>query len=414
MPNQHSPSAAKPTLLYITPTDFNTARQKGVLRLILERDADGFFGKVFTIHPLARQSQVNDLNGVHRVIDLGPDILPPFLRRHRFFRRLLAPFHLWDVAGKLVDLVRKENISLIRASDPFLSGLLAGWISRRTGVPYCVSLHADYDLGFILDPKLGGLTVFGSRAPSKWLERYVFSRAPLVMPIRQHLSDVARRNGARAESIRIIPHGIDLERFKRPPAADIRRALNLPGDRKIISFVGRLSKDNYIDDILEMARKLGERRRDFLLVVAGGGYEEDRVKRTVREDAVLSDCVRMTGFLPREDAIDLRRAADVCVCLMGGLSLIESCAAAKPVISYDVEWHGELVRPGETGFLAREHDINALVDAANFLLDHPDDAARMGQTAGDLAAERHDIRNTTEILRRCYRELLVKGGTRPK
>jgi len=39
---------------------------------------------------------------------------------------------------------------------------------------------------------------------------------------------------------------------------------------------------------------------------------------------------------------------------MGGFSLIEAYAAGRPVVSYDVEWHSELVKNNETGFLIPE------------------------------------------------------------
>ena len=69
---------------------------------------------------------------------------------------------------------------------------------------------------------------------------------------------------------------------------------------------------------------------------------------------------------------------------MGGFSLIESCAAGSPAIAYDVEWHGELVRDGETGFLLAEGDAAGLVAAVERLLDDEALAARLGAADSPL------------------------------
>ena len=118
----------------------------------------------------------------------------------------------------------------------------------------------------------------------------------------------------------------------------------------------------------------------------------------------------LPGFLSREEVIDLRRSSTVNLCLMAGFSLIEACAAGRPVISYDVEWHYELVKDRETGFLIKEHDIEGLVKSVSFLLDHPDEVTRMGQNARALAFERHDIENTSRIKCLCYEEILKRDS----
>lgn len=94
---------------------------------------------------------------------------------------------------------------------------------------------------------------------------------------------------------------------------------------------------------------------------------------------------------------------------MGGYSLIEACAAGCPVISYDVEWHSELVKNRETGFLIKEYDIDGATEALNWLLEHPVDSETMGQRAKKLAFEHHDLKNTSAIKIRWYSELLRQG-----
>ena len=92
-----------------------------------------------------------------------------------------------------------------------------------------------------------------------------------------------------------------------------------------------------------------------------------------------------------------------------GFSLIEACAAGRPVVSYDVEWHSELVKSNETGFLLKEHDIDAVVEALDWLLEHPSESDAMGERAKTMAFERHDLKNTSAVKVGVYSELLKFG-----
>ena len=228
----------------------------------------------------------------------------------------------------------------------------------------------------------------------------------MVLPIRESLSKRAVEHGVRPERIRVIPHGIDLSPFTVPPRNEIRSLFSIEANIRIISFVGRLSQDNYIFDILEAVRRLSEKRSDFIFVMVGSGKLEGEVNQRLKNCASLDKHIIMTGFQPREVCFDLRRASEVSLCLMGGFSLIEACAAGTPVVSYDVEWHEELVKSGETGFLVKENDIEGVVTALDWLLDNAVQGQLMGQKAKALAFERHSLSNATAAKIRWYLELL--------
>ena len=121
--------------------------------------------------------------------------------------------------------------------------------------------------------------MFGSYKLAKLLESFIFSKAVRVMPNRKNLGAKAEANGANPKKIRVIPHGIDLAIFDRPQNNNIRELFNLKPNVKIISFVGRFSKENYIDDIISIAKKLGVQREDYILVMVGGGEETKQSKK---------------------------------------------------------------------------------------------------------------------------------------
>ena len=398
----------KPSILFIVPAQYDELKFKGVESMILERDENGFFAKVITVHPFSNKTRAIVLNHTHEIHEIGFDLIPGS-DRFRTLKYLQAPLHLFRVLAATVRLAIRHRVNLIRANDPYWMGLFAWVTAKLRGIPYCVSIHADYDKRMALDDGISIVRVFGSYALARRLERFVFRGAAMVLPIRESLATQAVAHGARLDSIRVIPHGIDLGPFTAPLRNDIRSRFRLQENNQIISFVGRFSRDNYVDDMLDVVRRLAARRSDFIFVMAGAGKEDIAVKKILMRDTLLARCVVLTGFQPRDVCLDLRRASAVSLCLMGGFSLIEACAAASPVVSYDVEWHGELVKTGETGFLVPESDIGGVVTALDWLLDHPEEGQVMGHKAKALAFERHSLANASATKTKCYTELLAKA-----
>ncbi len=387
------------SILFIVPSDYASLVEKGVASMIFERDEGGFFEKVFNVHPYASRTQMLRLNETYRLIEFGPDY--PFsilnFKFVKFINYLLKPL---PIIKALVQLIKREHVDVIRATDPFLCGFFAWAASKLTGVPFCISIHADYEKRYKLTGKKKGTPLlYGT------LERFVLPRAALVMPIREHLKGAILERGVSPVRIRVIPHGISLDDFSHPDIEDIRKNHGIPPTKKLMSFIGRFSKENYVYDVIELAKRLFKIRNDFVVLLVGDGPERRGLEKRVRE-CDLSSVVIFTGFLPKEKVISVRRQSLLALCLMGGFSLIEACLAGCPVISYDVEWHYELVKNGETGFLVKESDLEALTRAALYLLDHPKEARQMGASARELATARHDISYTSGVKMSCYRELL--------
>jgi len=155
-----------------------------------------------------------------------------------------------------------------------------------------------------------------------------------------------------------------------------------------------------------------ESRNDFMLILAGGGDLGPQVADKLRSDPILARIVLAVGFVSQDIVYALRRQCALSLCLMGGFSLIEACAAGRPVVAYDVEWHHELVVEGETGRLVPEHDVVGVTDAIAALLDDSVSADRMGAAARERAFTRHSLPVASEVRRRAYRDVLaIPSGT---
>lgn len=400
-----------PRILFIVPSDYDALKIKGVEGMIFDRAERGYFNRVVTIHPTSFRSRVIELNATHILYELGLDVFGKVMR-FRLLRALASPLQLARVIWVTLRLVRKERIDLIRGNDPYWMGLIAMVTAKLSGRPWCISIHSDYDKTFQLMGGGEAYTFFGLRGPARLVSRLVLSTADLVLPIRESLRLWAIANGAPPQNTRVIPHGVDSATLASEAQHDVRVLFGIPASSKILSFVGRLSSINYLGDLLDVARRLKDRRKDFCLVIAGGGDLEAWLHSRITADSELADTVRLVGFQPRGVCFSLRLQSTASICLMGGFSLIEACLAASPVIAYDVEWHNELVHTDSTGFLLKEGDIDGVTHALESCLDNPVLATKMGQQARELVISRHELAVTSKIKVMCYEELLFRG--RPK
>jgi len=388
-------------LISITPGSYASAKEKGVEWMFYDKQENGYFAKVITLHCEVSEHKVIRLSESNIIYEIG------HLRKRIFSRSVrLTPLciRVLLVTFGSVFINIKEKTTLVRANDPYISGIVGYIISKICTIPFCVSIHAEYDLQYKSFGPEGVLRLFGSRKLAKRLEKFVLSHTKMVMPIRESLVNYAINHGAKPESIRVIPHGIEPAPFLQKPSPELKKELGIE-NRKVISFVGRLAKDNYVKDIVEIASQVCQRRKDAVFLMVGDGEERENLEQ-LSKDLGLNKNVRFLGYQPQDRVVRIRLVSDISLCLMAGFSLIEAAVAGTPVVAYDVDWHYELVKNNETGFLVPEGDIEGAANAILKLLDNPELAKKLGENARKLAVERHSLENTSKIKIKCYEELL--------
>lgn len=199
--------------------------------------------------------------------------------------------------------------------------------------------------------------------------------------------------GTLRDRVRVIPNGVDLERFRSSP-------VRVGGTPRIL-FVGRLDPVKRPLLLVEIAARLVKRRgaQDFKMIVAGDGPDSAALRRRVRR-AALEGVFEFHGFI--DDVASLFGECDVCVLPSRAegipLVVLEALASARPVVASNVGAVSELLDPS-CGVLidvdARESD--AFADALNALLERPDVRTKMGEAGRKKIEAKYDIRRTREV-----------------
>ena len=218
----------------------------------------------------------------------------------------------------------------------------------------------------------------------------------------QPIMDELKAHGVKPKDERIIPAGIDVDRFRplEDPMAK-RRELGIEG-KKVLMHVGRISYEKHIDDIVRALKTFDE---DTVLVVVGDGPARSEVEAVVKELG-LEHRVTFTGFVQREELPALYNCADVCISCSRfetqGLSIMEAMACRKPVVCPNARAFSVILTDGKDGFLF-EGGVDDLAEKIRMALEC-DDSVRENsmQTARSYSEE-----NCAKMLLDLYEDVIA-------
>ncbi|MBM3322981.1 glycosyltransferase family 4 protein [candidate division WOR-3 bacterium] len=211
---------------------------------------------------------------------------------------------------------------------------------------------------------------------------------------------------------RIVPCGIDLERFRpeldRPPSHDL--------GRPIILFLSRLDGRKGITAMLHAVPSVLRSVPSALLVVVGSG-PMDRAARELAARLGIEQSVRFVGRVTAAEAPAHYANCDVyCSPALGGetlgIVLLEAMASGAPVVASRIPGYDETVRDGIDGLLCPAGDSESL--ARNILAVLTDAGLAGRLRAAGLARVREYAWSTiAQRTLELYRETLTPPDLQP-
>ncbi|MBD2256762.1 glycosyltransferase family 4 protein [Pseudanabaena sp. FACHB-2040] len=246
------------------------------------------------------------------------------------------------------------------------------------GLVYSNQYHDSF-AGLVLSQLKGVPFVCHLRLPPPpalgWQWSLGMKRARRLIAVSQQTREEWVKRGFAAEQIDVVYNGIDSERFM--PAgevAEMRSHLNLPPDKPLVCYVGRLDPTKGLETLLRAVQRIAP---TVHLAIAGKSRRPDylTVLKTLVRDLGLEQQVTFLGHVSQPQQV--YGASDLMVLPSEwpepfGRSLIEAMACGIPVIGSRIGGIPEVL----TGPLAEN-----LVEAGN--------AAALAQRIQQLAQWRH-------------------------
>ncbi len=215
--------------------------------------------------------------------------------------------------------------------------------------------------------------------------------------------------GVPASRIRKVYNGIDTDLFAPRAAgvADLRAALNLGANEKVILALARLEKDKGVQNAIALMPRVLE-RIDATLVVVGDGAYRPALEALARAKGV-AERVRFVGAQPLAACARYFNLCDIFVdptLRTDGydLTIAEAMACAKPVVVSDVGANSTLIDAAtqRDGILIPRGDNAALLrETLRVLRDEPL-ARSMGALAREKIAARFSLGAMVDGMERVY------------
>lgn len=327
------------------------------------------------------------------VVQVNPPYKPAWVANLKGLRAVfrLIPyfFRLWNATGR-------ANLVHVMANSGWSWHLFAApavWVASLRGVPVVVNYRG------------GEADRFLSKHAS--IVRATMRRASSLVLPSGFLLEVFARHGMRG---RVVPNIVNMERFQ----PDAEHALD-PSSPHLV--VARNLEYIYGNDIaLKAFSKVLEVIPCARLSIAGSG--PDLVRLTaLAEQLGVSDRVRFTGRLDRDEMAALYRQADVMLnpTRVDNMpnSVLEAMASGLPVVATSVGGVPFIVEHEKTALLVPADDEDALATETLRLLRDPDLRARLTR-AGVASAREYrwsDVRTKlADVYQAASMQDLIRGA----
>ena len=256
-------------------------------------------------------------------------------------------------------------------SHYWLSGWVGSLLRRRWSVPHITMFHT---LGEVKNNSRIGEHESHTRIR---VERLIASQADLIVAASpQEKEQMVKLYGHSSARMRVIPCGVDLQRFRPRSKTAARRRLGLQ-DKKTLLFVGRIDPIKGVNIMLEAVSKLSETYNIQAVIVgaenhiANGAGDNGHLKNLVQEIGV-ADKVTLAGAVDHKDIPYYYNAADICVVPSYyesfGMVAVEALASGTPVVASRVGGLQSTVKDWETGYLIPWHCPEAFAERIEILL----------------------------------------------
>lgn len=197
----------------------------------------------------------------------------------------------------------------------------------------------------------------------------------------------------------LVPYAVDNERFQqrcneaRPKAAEFKMKLDMDLERPVVLYASKLTARKKITDLMaafEIAFAAAPDGRKPYLMIAGDGEQRPELEQWMASG--WAEHTRFLGFQNQTELPLIYAASDLFVLASArepwGLVVNEVMNAEMPVVvSDEVGSAYDLVQEGETGWVIKVGDIQALANCITKICLDPGLSAQMGRAAMERVSQ---------------------------
>lgn len=271
--------------------------------------------------------------------------------------------------------------------------LAAAKVAAELGIPYLATAIGGYENRYYNKPM---------SLPYR-IQRELYEGSKLVLCVSEDIERKAQIMTDGRVPTWTWDSGVDMQHFS--PSLTCRKQrrteIGIGENDLLFSFVGRLTKQKGISDLLSAFCELAKEQPRVKLLLVGHG----RMERSIRQQlhcAGLETRVSLTGGVPADDIVNYLNASDIFVfpSWHEGLPNVvkEASACALPIIASNVGGIPEIIGDGQNGILVPPRNRGALLAAMRRLASDSDLRAKLGHAARKDVGLKYDYHTNGHLL----------------
>jgi phosphatidylinositol alpha-1,6-mannosyltransferase len=201
-----------------------------------------------------------------------------------------------------------------------------------------------------------------------------------------------------------IPTGIlPLPKLDKNKIDELRENLKQSDDEKLILFVGRLSEEKGVREIIQATLLLLNEDQNVRLIVIGEGHEK-LIFQNLAKKLNIEHAIDFIGWVENKEVYSYFSACDVFVgpskkadngqVEAQGLTFVEAMLAGCPVIGSNSGGIPDAVQPEKTGWLVEPGDANDIKEKITFIIQNTEAVQRITKNAKQFAMNNYLIKNS--------------------
>jgi len=242
------------------------------------------------------------------------------------------------------------------------------------------------------------------------LEEKTAHNSTLIVTISNYsLEKIQKHYAIDPGKVRIVPNGVDTEKFKpNENIQAVRKQFEL-GNEPTVLFVGSLIQRKGLHFLVEAAKKIVKEQPDTKFLIVGEGPIKKQLTVSI-ESSNLLDSFKFLGNIKDDLLPSIYNCADVFVLPSvqegQGIVLLEAQASGKPVVAFDVGGVDETVRNNETGLLVERGNSDALEEGLMKLLSDKPLREKIGAKGREFVTENFTWNICAQKMLKVYRDAL--------
>jgi len=323
------------------------------------------------------------------------------------------PLDNWAFNRSLSKMVKKIDADVYEAHAVSGYGFLNALRKHKIDKPFIQTVHGVLADEYIQSSKMvspslkTNLSNFFMKRLGE-IEKQAAQKATLVVTISNYsVQKIVELYCVDENKIRIVPNGVDVQRFK--PGNDYDEAKKIVGENNehIVLFVGNLIPRKGLHLLIDAAKAVAKENKKTKFLVVGDGPLKNNLISYAKKQEVF-DNFSFLGKVSNSILPQLYSYADLFVSPSfqegQGITLLEAQASAKPVVAFNVSAISEVVKHNQTGLLV-EPNSSQLAKSISDLLANDSLREKMGKRGRELVSRTFSWEVCAQKLLQVYSEV---------